>query len=578
MKFDINEFEHFIAEKTLKAGLSCFKKGCVKEVDQISVGEYHAEVEGAGRDKETYIVNLNIQKDKLEEYSCTCADSDEGICKHVTAVLFTLQADALNLEKPVKKTRAESKPPVKKATIAEKVNEMLNNVSHEELVDFMNTYAANDKVFRDLIISRFMPVDKESLEIYVKQIKAIVKSASDSYGYIVSGGMKIINKEVSQILTAGRAKFDNGNLRGAFYVAFSVINELMYAMYTSDRASVAATKMIEDSIAFLVEISKQGPPEDLRVEMLNTVLESIDFSDYYRYNYNCSILIFAVCLSRQPKEYNKIKTLLNNLIKSKPHIFSNNFNSFEHMLMLDIITKTESEESVSNYIKTNINNPDFRLMAINKAIAEKDYSKALDLIDDGIKIETTHYDVATKWKKLRLEVFIYIGNNKKIIESAHELLFLFDEDAKSYYDIMHQYVEPEKWNEFVENLIKEITKHKKSSFMMDWSALICDILCWEGQYERALEIVLNKKNIYLYEHCTDNLIKRYNTKFIGGYLELMFKLVKQATTRNEYKHLCKVIQQIKKLDESKQTQEFISKLRELYPRRTALQEELINIS
>ena len=120
MKIQLNEFEQHIDETILKRGLQYFKNGHVTQVDEITGGEYEAEVEGS----EIYTVHFEIKKGTINASYCTCPYDIGPYCKHEVAVLFYLQQEELGLTATTKKNskagdELTKKPSKKKKTIIE---------------------------------------------------------------------------------------------------------------------------------------------------------------------------------------------------------------------------------------------------------------------------------------------------------------------------------------------------------------------------------------------------------------------------------------------------------------------------
>ena len=92
MNIPLNQFEQHIGETILKRGLSYYKNGAVESIDEIAVGEYFAIVSGS----EHYEVEVKIKNKTIVDINCDCP-YDGGICKHAVAVIFSIQAEVLQL-------------------------------------------------------------------------------------------------------------------------------------------------------------------------------------------------------------------------------------------------------------------------------------------------------------------------------------------------------------------------------------------------------------------------------------------------------------------------------------------------
>jgi len=182
MEISFNEFEQYIDDKILKRGLSYFKNNKVNQPIETGIGEYEATVEGT----EDYTVKLVIKNDMILEHVCNCPYDWGPFCKHVVAVIFYLQQDQLNLKRnPLTKTSKIPDVKKKRKTVADKVISMLENASHDDLKQFVRIKAEEDRGFRNQLLAYFAQYNtSESKSFYVNQVKSIVSSASDRYGFV----------------------------------------------------------------------------------------------------------------------------------------------------------------------------------------------------------------------------------------------------------------------------------------------------------------------------------------------------------------------------------------------------------
>jgi len=158
MQIPLEQFEQYIDETILKRGLSYFKKGRVRQVEEISSGEYEAIVEGTA----DYTVKLTIKNGIITDYSCNCPYDLGPICKHVVAVIFYLQQEQLGLSKTNKKQKSSSeKKPSKHKTVAEQVDELLEKIPPEELKKFIREKSLENNTFRNLFFST-IPMNRKN--------------------------------------------------------------------------------------------------------------------------------------------------------------------------------------------------------------------------------------------------------------------------------------------------------------------------------------------------------------------------------------------------------------------------------
>lgn len=88
MKMTINNYRNFIRSVVLKRGQAYLKEKRIQTLERNKDGMVHAEVQGS----ELYTVSLNLSDSgEISKARCSCQYDYEGLCKHLAAVLLTLE-------------------------------------------------------------------------------------------------------------------------------------------------------------------------------------------------------------------------------------------------------------------------------------------------------------------------------------------------------------------------------------------------------------------------------------------------------------------------------------------------------
>jgi len=202
MQIPLNQFEQYIDETILKRGLSYFKNEHVHEPEEISPGEFEAIVEGT----EDYSVQLTLKNGIITEYVCDCPYDMGPVCKHVVAAIFHLQQDEFDLNKKTKTVKTgKTTKTAKHKTVSEQVNELLEKTTHEELKQFVREKVVQNAPFRDLFLSSFAQHNSdESKELYIKQVKSILRTSSDRHGFIDWSASRLVGNAVDNLLESAQ--------------------------------------------------------------------------------------------------------------------------------------------------------------------------------------------------------------------------------------------------------------------------------------------------------------------------------------------------------------------------------------
>ena len=148
MQIPFYQFEQVIDEKILQRGLTYFKKGHVHELEEVSPNTYEAIVEGT----EDYTVRLTVENNVVTEYSCDCPYDLGPVCKHVAAVIFSLQEEELGLTKKTGKTKKAAQSGVKKSkSVATQIDELMDKAKADNLIDQLRIlYAKRPALMQEL--------------------------------------------------------------------------------------------------------------------------------------------------------------------------------------------------------------------------------------------------------------------------------------------------------------------------------------------------------------------------------------------------------------------------------------------
>jgi len=240
----------------------------------------------------------------------------------------------------------------------------------------------------------------------------------------------------------------------------------------------------------------------------------------------------------------------------------------------ELIRKMRGEEEGGKFIGQNLNNPKLRRKAIDKALNDKQFDKAIGLARDGIKNDSKDKPgLAKEWYDWLLCVAIVQEDISHIIEYARFLFvdgFRHDHD---YYSILKQHVEHDGWNSFVEGLLQDIKGNNR------WSSIdvIGKIYIAEQLWDRLLQLLRETKHLPYIEHYEQYLVDKYPLELAELYELGVINHIKTMTGRDHYKEACRYMRRMIKLGARNRVNDLVAKLRKEYPQRRALLEELDRI-
>jgi len=557
MIIPLNKFEQLIDETILKRGLSYFKNGYVTELSEISNGEYEANVSGT----EEYTVYLEIKNDTIVAHNCNCPYDMGPVCKHIVASIFYLKQDELNLNH-----QNASLPKKRKSkTVAQQLKELLGKVSHQDLKEFILEQSKIDKQFRNLFLSSFAHLNQDqSKKFYQKQIKSIVNSATDRHGFIDWHEIKYLEQGIVPLINVAEKHFENKNYINAIYICAALMEEMTEAIQFSDDSNGVIGGIIDSSYEMLHDITSSDITSAIKTELFNYCIEAFKKRLFDGWDWHIGILHIAYELINDEKEADII-------LKCLDTVNGEYEKERSQSLKLKIITEYKDKDEVQKYIDKHITNSSIRNIEIAKAVESNAFEKAIQYCKEGIKYDEKDKPGLVKdWYNWLLKIAQTRNDSSKIIEYARYLFIDNFHPEQDYYQLLKQQIKLDEWNDFLEEIIKEITP--KGGWK--YNELVRKIFINEKWWDRLFLLLKQNLSLQNIESNETYLSKDYSQELIELYSDRIIKYVEKYVGRNHYQKTCRYLRRMKKLGGSKKVEELINRFRKEYPQRRALLDEL----
>lgn len=565
MKIPLNQFEQHISEAILKRGLSYYENGYVVELEEITDGVYEAIVSGS----EDYTVELEINEGTIRECTCSCPYDMGPVCKHIVAVLFYLQQDVLQLEEALPLNKSKEKTVAKKEkkkTITEQINEVLENISHDELKRFIREKAKDNSLFRNVFLTSYAHQNpNESKEIYIKQIQSILRKAGGREGFIYWNYAGSAGKQVSELTSTAKKQAEKKNFKSAIFICVAVMEEMTKALDFADDSNGDISSHIDFAFDLLFNISKQKLPSEIRILLFEYCISAFKKQIFTGFDWHLGVLNIASEISDREEELQQVLKCLDEVQGSEYEIEQAQY------IKLDIIRKSKGEKEADKFIEQNLSNPNLRRELIVKTFKSKNYEKSIALAKDGIKCdEKSKPGLAKEWYDWLLKIAQAQNDTKKILEYARLLFIDNFRHEQDYYQLLKKNTAPGQWKDYLEKMINDIQK-KRSWGNVD---LIAKIYIQEKWFDRLLELIKQNASLNYIVQYEKFLAKEYSDELVALYKEEVIRYIKSSTGRNHYQAVCKYLRRMKKLGGTETVERIILDLRRQYPQRRALMDEL----
>ena len=252
-----------------------------------------------------------------------------------------------------------------------------------------------------------------------------------------------------------------------------------------------------------------------------------------------------------------------------------------------VIQKIGDKKGQIQFLEKNLKLPTIRKSAIYFYRQQKNLQKAEKLATEGLRLTSEYPGLALDFQKQLLEIAKEQKDKVKIREIT-ELLFFETSDLVYYSDLQKYW--GTQWEQekliFLKRVQKEVVKRCGRFGIYT----LAEIYAREGMRIELLRLIQKVSRESLRTSSDGSAVasclKKYEkilkpdyaNELAECYREIIEKELKAVwTDRKLYREICRYLRRMKKLGKGEMVSELIIKLRNLYPRRKALLEELGNV-
>lgn len=149
----LSNFENYALPQIWERGISYYRQGAVRNLEEDSPEEWVATVLGT----EDYTVEVTLEDDKVMDYICDCPYEGD-MCKHVVATLLTIRERKKTEKYFIQAEETESKNSgFSSETVKAEIDEILAIADKKQLMSFLSEYAVHHVDFRNALKQQFIP-------------------------------------------------------------------------------------------------------------------------------------------------------------------------------------------------------------------------------------------------------------------------------------------------------------------------------------------------------------------------------------------------------------------------------------
>ncbi|WP_310199293.1 hypothetical protein [Neobacillus niacini] len=549
LKMNINNFEYGINKTIVDRGYSYYIEGNVVEAFEQGDNEYIFQIEGS--DEYEVLVKIGDNGDILNS-ECDCPYDFGPVCKHEVAAYFQLY-EMLNQKKKTSKRTT--------------IQEVLNNLSKEELINIITNIAKSDTTLENSLIVKYSTSDTQNeLETCQELIDSIVRKYTGREGFIKYRDTGAFVRELDGVVEKAR---NTENVLLALDIALLLLEEAIGAFQYADDSSGDIGFLVTETLEVIEEIATSwNDISNQRTEVFEKLLAQTDHEVFEGWlDYKIDLL--RICLEFADDEMlreqlrNKVESMLDKKSSNRYMHYSN-----ESMLQLlfQLIEQYGSQDEAEQFIHEHIEFSSFREQLLNKYLQEKNFHKVIEVAEKGETQDHQYPGLLSNWKKYRYRAYQFLSLKEEQQVLAKELLFAGD--FEYYHDLKE--LGNENQGEFYTNIKQEL-KTKKG-----WNTRIfLRMIEEENDLEEILAFV--RDNPRYIEDYAEKLVKLFKEDVIEIYKTFIHSAARTSSNRRDYQGVCQIIKRYKKIAGKPKQVEAINELMGLYKKRPAFIDELEKI-
>lgn len=551
-QINLNNFEKFFDNAVLLRGKRYYTDGNIMSMEEEDENEYVAEVQGS----EIYSVEVTLDTNNdILHTSCDCPFDMGTYCKHQAAVFYALR----KLICADEKSEVKNKKPERN-----RLTDILESRTKEELIEIVLSLAEGNKSLSNRLVFEY-GTEKDEIESSIELMRGYIEKIQrhGAIGYKDKGKA---TEGINIILDKADKHQDPRKAVQLYRAVMSVSAELLETV--DDSAGIIGEKIVRatDGIKNIINRVNNNIAEKQRVEFFDLVMEAVS-DKHFDIWYNRREELLRICIPLcdlqecRDKFDRYLQTVLDKL--TDDNLRDKSLLLRIKMLQLELITLYNGETAEDQFIEANIAYSDFRKLAIEKAIKDKDYKRVLKFACDKESDSGRHFNV---WSKYAYDAYKELGDLDNIRRLSK--LFVFDNHYEFYDELKNSYPDDE-WSYVLPELLEDMEGMQYLPDIYEY------ILCMENFQEKLMYYCdrYPEKIFSLY----GNFDKCYNEQINRLFISAIQDHAKSASNRSNYKSICKEIRVYKKACGKARAVVLKHELTDSYRRKPAFLEELRKI-
>lgn len=542
-KMKIFAWEGFFSKKILQRGKEYYLDGAV---DELVYDEKKKSVSAAVVGTEEYNVEIGLtaREDDISYMSCDCPYAEDyNNCKHMAAVLYALEKDGVKVpKKPEKQLDLE---------------ECISKLSTEELRELVLYAAQKDSSVKSKILLKTNPETLNSqLKLWKKELSAITRSANGRNGFIEYRYAFSYTNELDDYMRERVPELISGGLlEGALKLVCAVYDEAFSV--DMDDSDGGLTMLASECMRYWDEILENCPPELKRKVYPWFAKKGKD--DLFAFDYKYTVFTEREFLEKQLIQVDEL------IERSSP----NEFYYFESFIArrTELMQKLKyPEDEIKKYISKYRYLPEVRKKEIAKELNKKNYDRAISLLCESKEMDKAERPgLVSYYCRELIRIYDITGRKDEYRRELTDYVLGERQDDLIYVYLLKDITPQDDWAEMCERIIES----GKIVYLK------YDFYVKEKMYLRLFEELKSTESVYVFLQYEKVLKEHFPEKMRDSLLIKIDAEMKCADTRGKYYTVISYLKKVRKYPDGEiMAQELADKWKTVYPKRTAMLDEL----
>jgi len=395
MNFPLKQLEQHVEESALLAGERLFEQQKVRHLQELEKHLWIATVD------DDYEIELQITPSKVQNATCECSDFlDHGQCQHIVAGLFALRQKLQAQQAKRKKQRQKkSNSPPKRLT----PSVILDNVTLDELTDFVRKYASRDRNFALALKARFAGVVEfhDTKEKYLQVLDSSIEAARKTDRMISYRGARKLEKVLNELLQQAETALAQKHLTTTLYIAESIIEKVTPILRKVEREKDLILERLSDAFELFHTVLESDPAPALQNEIWSYAQNEATKLTYRLNGLTMNLYRILRRMATTPGKVEELLYLLNELLDSS----HTDAQMYVQLLLakLSLLEAHNRHEEAQVVVQQNLQQPEILHFALRQLLQREEWEAARKLAEEGLRL-TENPEVRGKLEDILLQV------------------------------------------------------------------------------------------------------------------------------------------------------------------------------